>query len=205
MNSDVANDDNITSKIQNIIDLRKPLVSEVELEAQRLESLISIISDLETHFDETKGINQEIVEQLNSINLQELKNKIIKEKQEFNKLIKRFKRETLNIGVVGIARQGKSTLLQSLSGLDNSHIPSSSGLPCTSVQSTIHNHSEKKTYGKVYFYSESEFIKEILTPYYEELKFNPIPKSLVEFKDLPTIENQIMMIQLVQNPYTIVL
>ena len=41
----------------------------------------------------------------------------------------RFSRSTLNIGVSGRARVGKSTLLQSIAGLHDEQIPTGSGLP----------------------------------------------------------------------------
>jgi ABC-type phosphate/phosphonate transport system ATPase subunit len=47
------------------------------------------------------------------------------------KLQARFSCDTLNIGVIGIMRQGKSTLLQSLTGLGNNVIPAQSGGACT--------------------------------------------------------------------------
>ncbi|MDJ0516693.1 MAG: hypothetical protein QNJ74_10715 [Trichodesmium sp. MO_231.B1] len=57
-------------------------------------------------------------------------------------------------------------------------------MPCTTVQSNIYHH-EGDTFAKVYFHSESSFIQEIITPYYQELGFENIPKNLHEFANLP--------------------
>ena len=46
----------------------------------------------------------------------------------FENLKHRFDRQTLNIGVVGQMRQGKSTLLQKLSGLTDAEIPAQKDL-----------------------------------------------------------------------------
>ena len=47
--------------------------------------------------------------------------------KECERLEKRFNRDTINISVVGRARQGKSRLLQSISGLRDEVIPASNG------------------------------------------------------------------------------
>ena len=49
----------------------------------------------------------------------------------------RFARDTVNIGVSGQARVGKSTLLQSVSGLGDDQIPTGQALPVTAVRSRI--------------------------------------------------------------------
>lgn len=94
-------------------------------------------------------------------------------------LTKRFSKETINIGVAGKARQGKSTLLQKISGLSNKEIPTSDELPCTGTKSKIY-HSEDDAYAKIEFYSKEEFLKEILHPYFDKLKISK-PFSLKRF------------------------
>ena len=49
----------------------------------------------------------------------------------------RLARDTVNIGVSGQARVGKSTLLQSVSGLGDDQIPTGQALPVTAVRSRI--------------------------------------------------------------------
>lgn len=96
----------------------------------------------------------------------------------------RFKRGVINIGVAGSARQGKSTLLQNISGLTDIEIPTSSDLPCTGAKSKIY-HSEVKANAEVVFFSKQEFLTEIVYAYYDRLKL-PRPFSLEEFrKTLP--------------------
>jgi len=79
----------------------------------------------------------------------------------------------------GKARQGKSTLLQKISGLSNKEIPTSDELPCTGTKSKIY-HSEDDAYAKIEFYSKEEFLKEILHPYFDKLKISK-PFSLKRF------------------------
>lgn len=80
--------------------------------------------------------------------------------KECERLEKRFNRDTINISVVGRARQGKSRLLQSISGLSNEVIPASNGGDCTGAKSIIVN-AETITYAKVIFYDELELIEQI--------------------------------------------
>ncbi len=101
-------------------------------------------------------------------------------------LTQRFNKETINIGVAGKARQGKSTLLQKISGLSNKEIPTSDELPCTGTKSKIY-HSEDQTQAKIEFYSKEEFLKEILYPYFDKLKMSK-PFSLKRFGEQPLSE-----------------
>ena len=80
--------------------------------------------------------------------------------KECERMEKRFNRDTINISVVGRARQGKSRLLQSISGLSNEVIPASNGGDCTGAKSVISN-QDCKTYAKVTFYSELELVEQV--------------------------------------------
>jgi len=86
---------------------------------------------------------------------------------ECERLEKRFNRETINISVVGRARQGKSRLLQSISGLADEVIPSSNGGDCTGAKSVIAN-TEGSTRAHIIFYSDSELVEQV-QKYLEEI------------------------------------
>ena len=92
---------------------------------------------------------------------------------ECERLEKRFNRETLNISVVGRARQGKSRLLQALSGLPNEVIPASDGGDCTGAKSVIAN-APGHTRARVTFYNDTEMVSQI-QKYLDELR---IPRQL---------------------------
>lgn len=79
---------------------------------------------------------------------------------QIERLEKRFSRDTVNISVVGRARQGKSRLLQSISGLANEVIPASNGGDCTGAKSVITNHVGE-SYAHIKFYDELEMIEQI--------------------------------------------
>lgn len=101
-------------------------------------------------------------------------------------LLNRFRREKINIGVAGAARQGKSTLLQKISGLSDTEIPTSSGLPCTGTKSRI-CHCDVNVQAEIEFFSRQEFLTEILYPYFDRVNLRR-PNTLQDFgKPLPAL------------------
>jgi hypothetical protein len=83
-------------------------------------------------------------------------------------LRRRFERATINIGVSGQARVGKSTLLQSLSGLKDEQIPTGIGLPVTAVRSRIFNQDESNNpYALIKFYDEDSFLNKYVASHLE--------------------------------------
>ena len=92
----------------------------------------------------------------------------------------RYSRKTINIGVSGRARVGKSTLLQAISGLEDEQIPTGSGIPVTAVRSQIF-HSTTQQRATLSLHSFSTFLDEVLRPYHDELGLEP-PLSAHEFR-----------------------
>ena len=100
----------------------------------------------------------------------------------------RLSRDTLNIAVIGRARQGKSRLLQTITGLSSEEIPDGNQAFCTGVRSDIINHpSASEAYAIVHFLTEERFIDENIAPYFLELqKYKPdlfTPMSISEFRN----------------------
>ncbi|MGK5110810.1 MULTISPECIES: hypothetical protein [unclassified Geodermatophilus] len=98
----------------------------------------------------------------------------------------RVSRHTVNIGVSGRARNGKSTLLQSLSGLDDEQIPTGRGQPVTAVRSRIF-HSDTARTARLTMHSTVSFCSEVVGPYFQVLGLAPEPRTVEEFArfDLP--------------------
>jgi len=179
-----------TKIIDEIIRKRKTTAEAAKREEERLKELLEKITILESKRQQLIQLpdNFQQQESLKEIDFPELVLLIAQEQKTWEKLWKRFSRNTINIGVVGLARQGKSTLLQTLSALTSDEIPSSDRMPCTSVQSNIYHINENRTYAKVYFYSETSFLQEVIAPYYQHLGFGLAPLSLAEFnRPLPSL------------------
>ncbi|HIE00272.1 MAG TPA: hypothetical protein EYP59_08295 [Thiotrichaceae bacterium] len=165
-----------------------------------LEKVHTGLAELEMQLESLSQMAEEVREEASEIpkNIVTLTSKIAmplagirEEVTELNaaivSLTKRFSKETINIGVAGKARQGKSTLLQQISGLTTKEIPTSDELPCTGAKSKIY-HSEEAPYAKIEFYAKEEFLKEILHAYYDKLNLSK-PFTLKRFADLlPVLE-----------------
>ena len=80
----------------------------------------------------------------------------------------RLARDTVNIGVSGQARVGKSTLLQSVSGLGDDQIPTGQALPVTAVRSRIF-HTPDLRRATLRLHSFDTFVADVLAPYHAEL------------------------------------
>ena len=125
---------NRSARITEIIQKRQPLAQRIISVESNLKNLQNAIQILES--DRKQQLNQwpneaKIVDKLNKIDFSSILSKIEKELRELHKLRICFARQTLNIGVVGRMKQGKSTLLQTLSGLSDDEIPARSGKACT--------------------------------------------------------------------------
>ncbi|NES04393.1 MAG: hypothetical protein F6K22_17080 [Okeania sp. SIO2F4] len=177
-------------QITAIIQQRQPLANKIESVKKNLELLSSALNKLENYRDELvdKVDDPKVIGQLKEINTSPIQRNISSELDTLYKLKTRFSRDTLNIGVVGRARQGKSRLLQSLTGLTAAEIPDGSGQHCTGVRSTIHHNPAFETSGEVWFYNERSFLDEVIMPYYDQLKLGAKPITLEEFASKPLPE-----------------
>ena len=101
---------------------------------------------------------------------------------ECDRLEKRFNRETINISVVGRARQGKSRLLQSISGLADEVIPASNAGDCTGAKSVIEN-AKGKTRAHIIFYNEIEMVEQ-LQKYLDEVGIDRHIGSIAQIESL---------------------
>jgi hypothetical protein len=161
------------AELEMQLDSLQEMAAEVEAYPDNVpDEIIKLASKISTHFN--NGFPKEVA----ALNI------------SISNLTKRFSKETINIGVAGKARQGKSTLLQKISGLTNQEIPTSDELPCTGAKSKIF-HSEDEPHAKIEFYTKEEFLKEILYSYFEKLKL-PKPFSLKRFgeEDLSVLDTQ---------------
>lgn len=179
-----------TAQIAAIIEKRRPLAQRIEAVERYLKTLSEVLQSLQSQCSELtqKVDDPEVYGRLSEVNTAPLQFRITTELQALSKLRLRFSRHTLNIGVIGRARQGKSRLLQSLSGLTTDEIPDGDRQHCTGVRSTIHHNPTLETYGEVWFHSEKSFLNDVIAPYYEELRLGSKPFSLDAFANCPLPE-----------------
>ncbi len=106
-----------TERITDIIQKRRPLAEKILGVEADLKSLDSALRHLEEHRNQLLTRVDEPHDSLQELDLAKIQLNINTELAAILKLKARFCRNTLNIGVVGRARQGKSRLIQSLTGL----------------------------------------------------------------------------------------
>lgn len=118
--------------------------------------------------------------------------------QRLDDAIKRFSRDSLNIATVGMARQGKSTFLQAVSGLSDTVIPAYAAGDCTGAVSIINNDPSMNP-GEVKavltFRSKEEMV-EVVKGYIlnfapDYLKSNEITFDTIEYIDLNELEGYV--------------
>ncbi len=165
-----------------------PMLEQAEREwhdlSQQLETLRSMASDPVEGNDMPDEFQDAIANIANQVS--SLQQDIDELLPQFKNIAERFRKSTINIGVAGKARQGKSTILQHISGLRDQEIPTSNELPCTGAKSKIYDY-EGEPYAQIDFYSADEFLKDIVTWYFKRLKL-PALFSLSEFeKPLPSL------------------
>lgn len=91
----------------------------------------------------------------------------------------RVSRATINLGVSGAARNGKSTLLQALSGLTDQQIPTGAGLPVTAVRSQVFHSAARRA--SLTMHTPTSFLQALVWPFHEVLALGSGPESLDAF------------------------
>lgn len=164
--ADQSNPDalSIARVVENIVTQRKQKRLPVIQENKELfEKIRKAIKDL-------AGVNllkvKEVAPMLHKILMETDFNKL---DDQLKKLIERatmlegrFGRDNVSIALVGHARMGKSTILQSITQLGDDVIPTSSYSDCTGAVSIIQNSSEPFIM-EIEYYSADEFLEAVRT------------------------------------------
>ena len=176
-----------TERINAIIQQRQRFASRIERDKANLEACKLALINLKQHQSEflSRGVDATSAKRLGEINF-EVIDEINRLLDVLEKLRYRCTRKTINIAVLGYARQGKSRLLQSLTGLSHRIIPDGGEGYCTATLSKIvHQPRLRKAVGKVHFYSPNEFVQQVLVPYYKTLGLGGKPLTVEEFARTP--------------------
>ena len=170
-------------EINDIINNRKANAATAIKKKENLEELERKIRELQRLRPEilkAPGITSLLSDGLEKVNLQDILDIVSQERKLWERIEKRLNRDTINIAVVGLARQGKSTFLQQITLLTDAEIPASDGPPCTTTQSNIY-HSPQESYGRVHFHSKSSFLEEVIVPYFKKLGLTSFPQKIEDF------------------------
>ena len=177
----------LAEKIQTILKKRREHLPKVQKEIDRWQTLDSEISSLEGVVQELRGHPRtppELREGLGSFQVHDLRKGIADVVGLLRIIEARFSRHTINMGVSGVARVGKSTLLQSISGLSDEQIPVGKGDPVTAVRSRIF-HSKANCRAMLSLHTYETFRDQVLRPYAQALGLNGVPESISAFRTWP--------------------
>ena len=156
-------------QVERILQNRKANLTKIELDEKHIKDLQSKVNEIQSLVEAAD--DGEIKKSLPSIKsaLEKLEKAAIK----VQAVRSRFSRDTINIGVAGEAGAGKSTVLQKLSGLGDSQIPTGNKGYVTANRSCIFNQSEaEEAYAVVSFYSEENFIAKRIVPFCRDLPYH---------------------------------
>lgn len=151
----------ITQQIEEILDKRlgrgryagcgrlqkiEGRIAALESVREKIEQLDALVITVQKQTEQKQGdyfnmlsSDPEALAQFDEVSCDKSKIKLKEVIDELKRLKLRFEREALRIAFIGYERQGKSTFLQSMTGLSNEVIPAYDGTSCTGAVSIIHN------------------------------------------------------------------
>lgn len=158
---------NISQQIDKIIASRKEKLSLLQAHKDamgdvwdRILTFRQFQSDLRANPDDFSGIHgeYEIAEKIMGISTTPFEQLYQSYISDLNLMMKRLSRDRLHISFVGSAGQGKSLVMQNISGLPKSVIPSSDGGDCTGAKSIITNSDSDTVTAQITFYTKGELV-----------------------------------------------
>lgn len=158
----------IAADVNSIIQKRNSKAGELSKWEQQIGDIDAIIEELEeqksrmlANSDMRQPLNKTVWESIQQLDTYAYQSKREEFRRSFGEVKNRFSRETINIAVVGEARQGKSKLLQTISGLDDKVIPAFVTTDCTGTTSMIRNVKGEPLCADITFRSEREMIESV--------------------------------------------
>ena len=195
---------NISSAIDDLLQARLRQLPEVQRESERWHTLGEHLSELDDALADLRAhttMDAELATALTLPQLTEIQLAVAQSADSFRVIASRFTRTTVNIGVSGAARMGKSTLLQSISGLDDNQIPTGHGIPVTAVRSRIF-HSPSVRRAELEMHRPESFLAAVISPLHAALNLSPVPRTIAEFRDwvypeaLPDTRHRVLLTRL---------
>lgn len=193
----------ISEKIQQIIAQRakhlpkiRAMKEHLQKMLEKLEKLDSLVSVINNEIAQQKGDYYAMIAEnpkmeitFHKVNSTQVRELITTQLKKLDDLEKRFDRSALRIAFIGRERQGKSTFLKTITGLNDKVIPAYSGDSCTGAVSVIHNYGDRLRVD-VQYYNLDEFL-EIVGEKIKKFYKTPIPLlQLSDIKRLPALENE---------------
>ncbi|NJL77813.1 MAG: hypothetical protein HC917_01195, partial [Richelia sp. SM2_1_7] len=185
---------NIQNQINNVIQKRREQLPLIEAHIQQVRDVEKALNELNSALanlvNHPKATDQLRV-YLRDFQQYPFRQWIASSLDQLSHVQARLQRETINIGVSGQARVGKSTLLQTIAGLTEEQVPTGTGIPVTAVRSRL-RHSTTHSRAILTLHTFETFRDQILEPYHKELKLSSCPTTLVDFESFNYSEPNIL-------------
>ena len=182
----MSNNSELTLLVEGIVNQRSVKLPQIEAQIEKLNQIETALYDLMSFSNSSNYSNA-----FATIPFDKTFSQIAHAKQALNRAYQRLNRKNIRIAVAGKARQGKSQLLQMLTGLGNEQIPAGSGTCCTAVRSRIINTRNNQS-ATVHFFTHADFLEKKIWPAYRDvsersdsLGLSPKPNSVQEFLSVP--------------------
>lgn len=190
----------ISQFVDEIIEERKSKRPALMRKKQELEAILSMLDRFDAMknqiIDEDGNVipgkyqqivrkNPEMPAKLMCMSTKPCRDQIKKAQQECETVINRFNRDRINIGIVGMARNGKSLTLQSITDLDDRVIPTSDKSDCTGAVSIIENWPDMPhgaVEATITFKTEQQML-DIVQSYLDVLITNPAKRMKIYTMD----------------------
>jgi len=151
--------DGIVAKIRDVRAQKRP---EIEKNLQKIDALLAAIRDTRGRASAVAARYPDLATALQGISFNDAENKLNEARKSCEDALTRLRRDSINIGVAGKARQGKSQILQMLTGLGDAQIPTGDGDFCTASRSVVRNGDAQSA--TVFFLSESDLLSKKVFP-----------------------------------------
>ncbi len=174
----------IAQIVDRIIDRRKqerlPVIQEKKKQFAKISKALQELES--SNMENVKDMAPLLYETMKKMDFAKLYNMLNELTERATMLEGRFSRDNVSIALVGHARMGKSTILQSITELGDDVIPTSSYSDCTGSVSIIQN-SDGPFEMDIEYYSAKEFLQAVNT----HLKKFGIEEELTSIEQIPNL------------------
>lgn len=181
---------NLDALVQGIRAKRSEKLPQAQAHLERLKAAREAVVTTRTRAAAVAANNPDLQTKLGGVRYETALQLLETAIKSADRAVKRLSRESINIGVAGMARQGKSQILQMLTGLGDEQIPTGDGGFCTAARSVVTNGSAQSAV--IHFMTEEDLMAKKVRPAYASvnsregaLGLSPMPPSLQAFLSQP--------------------
>ena len=185
---------NLEGIVAKIRDVRAQKRPEIEKNLQKIDALLGALRDTRGRASAVAARYPDLATALQGVSFNDAENRLLEARAACEAALTRLRRDSINIGVAGKARQGKSQILQMLTGLGDQQIPTGDGGFCTASRSVVRNGDAQSA--TVHYLAESKLLEDKVFPSYAPvgssnvaLGLSPKPTSIAAFiaAELPSV------------------